>query len=108
MKIARESTYKDGKLEGEVIEYFDFGTIKAKSHYLNGLRHGQFLTNHANGKPMLEEHYLYNYKHGFFRAFDESGKEIGRMYYKMGQLLEGDELQQWIDECKRTGRNLNG
>ena len=108
VKIARESTYKDGKLEGEVIEYFDFGTIKAKSHYLNGLRHGQFLTNHANGKPMLEEHYLYNYKHGFFRAFDESGKEIGRMYYKMGQLLEGDELQQWIDECKRTGRNLNG
>lgn len=107
VKIAKESFYKNGKLEGEAIEYFQNGVIKAKSNYLNGLRHGQFLTNHPNGKPMLEEHYKYNYKNGFFRAFDEEGKETGRMYYKMGTLLEGDELQSWIEECKRTGKHLN-
>lgn len=108
VKIARESYYKNGKLEGQVIDYFDYGTIKSKGTYSNGLRHGQFLTNHPNGKPMLEEHYRYNYKNGFFRAFDEEGMEIGRKYYKMNNLLEGEELQKWIDECKRTGKKLNG
>lgn len=108
VRIVKESMYKDGKLEGLSIEYFESGTIKSKANYLNGLRHGQFLTNHPNGKPMLEEHYRYNYKNGFFRAFDEEGRETGRKYYKMGELLEGEELQKWIDECKRTGKNLNG
>lgn len=108
VRIAKVSYYKNGKLDGEVIDYFDSGIIKSKSHYLDGLRHGQFLTNHPNGKPMLEEHYKYNYKNGFFRAFDEGGTEIGRKYYKMNTLLEGEELQKWIEECKKTGKKLNG
>ena len=108
VKIAKESTYKNNKLEGLATEYFESGVIKSKTNYLNGLRHGQFLTNHPNGKPMLEEHYKYNYKNGFFRAFDEDGRESARKYYKMGELLEGEELQKWIEECKRTGKNLNG
>jgi antitoxin component YwqK of YwqJK toxin-antitoxin module len=107
-RIVKESTYKNGKLEGVVLEYFDSGVIKAKSNYLDGLRHGQFLTNYPNGKPMLEDFYKYNYKNGFSRAFDEEGREIGKKYYKMNNLLEGDELQKWIDECKKTGKKLNG
>lgn len=108
VRIAKESNYKNGKLDGLTIEYFDSGVVKSKSNYSNGLRHGQFITNYPGGNPMLEEYYKYNYKNGYFRAFDEQGKEIGKKYYKMNNILEGEDLQKWIDECKKTGKKING
>lgn len=107
-KVAKTSTYKDGKLEGEVIEYFDYGTVKSKCTYLNGEKHGLCISNHANGQPMMHERFKYGIRYGYFFAFDETGKEIGRKYYRYGAVLEGEELKKWLEECKQKGINPNG
>lgn len=106
--VAKVSNYKNGKLEGEVIEYFDYGTVKSKCNYLNGEKHGLCVYNHANGQPMMHERYQYGVRYGYFFAFDETGKEIGRKYYKYGSVLEGDVLKQWLEECKKKGIDPNG
>ena len=102
-KIAKVCNYKEGKLEGEAIEYFDTGVLKSKCIYLNGEKHGLCIYNHSNGQPMMHEHYRYGVRYGYFMAFDESGKEIGRKYYRYGSLLQGEELKKWIEECKLKG-----
>lgn len=106
-KIAKVTNYKDGVVEGEVIEYFDYGTVKTKCNYLNGKRHGLCVSNHANGQTMMHERYKYGIKNGYFQAFDESGKEIGRTYYRYGSKLEGAELDKWLEECKKKGVSPN-
>jgi antitoxin component YwqK of YwqJK toxin-antitoxin module len=106
-KIAKICFYKAGKLEGEAIEYFDYGTVKSKTNYLNGEKHGLCISNHANGQPMIYERFKFGVRNGFFQAFDESGKEIGIRYYRYGSLLEGETLQKWLDECKAKGKDPN-
>lgn len=106
-KVAKVMNYKNGKENGEVIEYFDFGGIKSRSTYLDGQRHGLCVTNHTNGQPMIQERYKFGIRNGYSMAFDESGKEIGRKYYRMGSLLEGEALDKWLEECKKKGVNPN-
>ena len=106
--IAKTGNYKNGKLNGEIIEYFDYGTVKTKFMYLDGTKHGLCVSNHSNGQTMMHERFKYGIKHGYFQAFDESGKEIGRKYYRNGSLLEGEVLDKWLQECKTKGVNPNG
>lgn len=107
VKVARESVYKGGKLNGEVVDYFDSGVVKKKANYLDDLRHGSVISYQPSGKMLMEENYKYGIKNGFFRAFDDNGTEIARKYYRNGSLLEGEALDKWLAECKQKGINPN-
>lgn len=101
-RVAKVSNFMNGKLEGEVIEYFDYGTVKTKCKYVNGKKQGLCISNHANGQPMLHESYENGVKHGYFFAYDESGKEIGRKFYKYGRELDSEELLKYQEELKKV------
>lgn len=105
--IARTEMYVDGILHGEVIEYFESGGIKSKATYDKGQIVGVYIINHPNGKPMVQERYKYGNRHGWSIGYDANGKETGRKYFKFGRELTGDELEQWINECKAKGRSPN-
>lgn len=106
--VAKTISYKMGVLDGDAIEYFDFGVIKSKVTYVNGKKEGLFIMNHPNGKPMVTERYKNGVQHGWQLAHDESGKEIGKKYYCFGKLLEGKQLEDRLKECKAKGISPNG
>jgi antitoxin component YwqK of YwqJK toxin-antitoxin module len=107
-KVAKTSMYKNGVLDGDVIEYFETGIVKSKVKYVNGAKEGVMVTNHPNGKPMMTERYKKGVPHGWQLAHDQSGKEIGRKYYCYGELLEGKRLEDRLKQCKEKGIDPNG
>lgn len=105
--VLRIAQYKNNRLNGEFIEYFADGIVKAKGSYLNGVYDGLIVKNHPNGRPMIKERWKNRQKHGWWTTYDESGTEVGRIYYKHGVLLEGKELDAYLQELKSKGINPN-
>ena len=99
-KKAQVLNYKNDRLDGESIEYFDNGLIKSKINYSNGLKNGEIITNSPNGKPMLRDNYINGVKNGWCYAYDGNGSEIGKEYFKMGKRLEGKELEKYLQKIK--------
>lgn len=105
---ARVTTYVNGVIEGDVIEYFEGGGVKSSVKYVAGDRNGLYVLNHPNGKPMIQERYKNGVRHGWCMTFDPNGKEIGRKYFYYGKELEGKELELKMKEFKDKGINPNG
>lgn len=105
--ISAVYNYRNGKLDGEFTEYFDFGTVKSTGAYMNNIKSGIWRSYHPNGKLMLVTRYKNGVMHGYRVGFDESGKEIGRVYYYNGRKLEGDELKEKLAQMKKLGIDPN-
>lgn len=105
--IASKTLYKNGKVDGERIEYFDTGVVKTKGNFTNNIKDGVFITNHPNGKVMNLERYKNGRLHGWCTVNDEAGKEISRVYYFNGERLEGKKLEEKLQYLKNKGINPN-
>lgn len=105
--VLRKDNYRNGELNGEFIEYFPDGVVKAKGSYLNGVLNGKVMRYHPNGRPMFEEYWKNRRKHGLWKTFDESGKEEGRKYYKNGLAMEGKNLEKYLQDLKAQGKGPN-
>jgi antitoxin component YwqK of YwqJK toxin-antitoxin module len=108
MLVAKTSQYTNGKLNGEVIEYYQNGVIKSKANFVNGVKTGVAIVNHPNGVPMMKERYKNGVQHGWQTTHDQNGKEIGKKYYSQGELLTGARLTKHLQLCKEKGINPNG
>ena len=95
-------------VEGEVIEYFESGTIKSKATYVKGVKEGVYTINHPNGKTMILERYKKGERHGWCTTSDPTGKETGRKYFYYGRELEGKELEEKLRQMKELGISPNG
>ncbi|PWH81865.1 toxin-antitoxin system YwqK family antitoxin [Brumimicrobium oceani] len=105
--VLRKSNYVNGKQQGDFVEYFPDGIVKAEGKYYDGKPDGVILKNHPNGKIMIKERWKNKTKHGWWVTYDESGKELGRIYFKDGTQLEGDELSEYLEKLKKEGINPN-
>lgn len=99
-RVAIIENYVDDVKNGEEIEYFEDGSIKATGKYEKGLKVGKFIKNHPNGKAMIVENFKNGKQHGYSYGYDESGKELGKRYFKDGKELKGKELDKWLKYCK--------
>lgn len=108
LAIAKTSMYTNGKLNGDVIEYFQSGVVKSKATFVNGVKTGAAIVNHPNGSPMMKERYKNGVQHGWQTTHDHNGKEIGKKYYSQGELLTGARLTKHLQLCKEKGINPNG
>jgi antitoxin component YwqK of YwqJK toxin-antitoxin module len=106
-RVSRLENYVNNVLDGEVKEFFDFGTVKMTGRYVNGKKEGKFITNDINGKTMFVEYYKNGLKHGFSIGYNPQGVETGRRYYQTGRELVGKELDAWLNHCKSKGINPN-
>ena len=59
-QLETETNYKDNKLEGEQLSYFESGQVKVKSHYKNGKLEGEFLKYYENGQLETKTNYKDN------------------------------------------------
>ena len=105
--IASETNFKNGKVEGEQVEYFDTGKIKSKKKFKNNVKHGECFINHPNGKVMNYERYKNGVLHGWCYVKDQNGSETARNYYFKGELLQGKKLEQKLQYLKSKGLNPN-
>jgi len=107
LMVAKTSMYKNGVLDGDMIEYFESGTVKSKVKYVNGVKEGVSVINHPAGNPMVKENYIHGVLHGWQYAYDITGKEIGKKYYLKGEILEGKRLEDRLKYCKDNGIDPN-
>ncbi|HLV40973.1 MAG TPA: hypothetical protein VKY37_01745 [Brumimicrobium sp.] len=105
--VLRKENYTNGRLNGKFIEYFADGVVRGEGNYVDGAYNGEIVKNHPNGKPMIKERWKRRTKHGWWTTYDESGKEVGRMYYRNGVNLDGEELDKYLKELKEKGINPN-
>lgn len=106
--IAKTTPYLNGKLNGDVVEYFQNGVVKSKATYVNGVKTGSAVVNHPNGGPMMKERYKNGVQHGWQTTHDYNGKEIGKKYFLNGEVLAGARLTKHLQLCKEKGINPNG
>ncbi|TNE53030.1 MAG: hypothetical protein EP338_13380 [Bacteroidetes bacterium] len=106
-RVARIENYKDGVRHGKFTEYFDYGVIKSTGNYENGKKRGKYTVNHPNGKPMIIEQYKYGNRHGWAFGYDSNGAQTGKRYYKFGREISGQELKDWLEDCKKRGVSPN-
>jgi len=71
-----QASFKDGKPQGEWVEYDKNGQLEFKSNYVNGKLHGEKVYYSVNGQLKSKDNYKNGYKQNTVR-FD---------YYKNGQL----------------------
>lgn len=107
LMICSVTNYKNGKYDGERVEYFESGIIKTKGTYTNNVKNGVFVTNHPNGNVMNMERYKMGVRHGWCTVSNESGIETSRSYYFNGELLEGKKLEAKLRALKSKGINPN-
>lgn len=94
------SNYKEGKLDGEYMEYFEGGAVKVKGAYIQDRKSGIWESYDVGGYKMIEECFKAGLKHGWCKAFDSSGKVVGKQYYIEGRHVQGKELEIRLNQIK--------
>lgn len=106
-KVASIVNYRNGKLDGEFKEYFDFGGTKTVGQYSQDKKIGIWQEYHPNGQKMAMTRYKDGLRHGWCTANDESGKEVSRLYFFYGKLKQGRDLELLMKQMKEKGVNPN-
>lgn len=119
--ISYQEGYKNGKLHGERIVYYEPQNgkylIASFSNWKNGLQHGPYKKYHTNmklaeegkwvdgqrdgmvkhyypsGKQSRIERYQFGVKHGYWIFYNPEGKQAGYHLYLHGRRLKGKELE---------------
>ncbi len=107
LTVSSVCMYAKGLREGESLEYFFNGAIKAKGMFKNNKKNGIWETYHANGQKMNLLRYKDGAQHGWCSAYSAAGKETAKQYYYYGRLLEGKELTEKMAQFKALGIDPN-
>jgi len=94
--------YVNNQRHGTYEEFYLEGAKKVEGKYVDGNKEGSFTYYYSNGKFEKIEHYKYAVKHGAFLYFDESGKQLGKVFYDRGTLLESEkEINKFLEQAKK-------
>ena len=96
--------YRNGMRHGTYTEFHPDGSKRGSGEYVDGNKEGRFEYYYPNGKREKIETYKFAVKHGLFMLFSEEGKEIGKLFYQQGELLEGKKLEEYLSKGKASGR----
>ncbi len=107
VKVAIESNYVNGKLDGKYTEYFDIGGVKKMGEYKLNKKIGEWVTNNPNGTKLMLDRYKDGVPHGWQVAYNSKGVEVGKKYYYYGKNLVGKELETKLKYLKEHGINPN-
>lgn len=67
--IYRKVFYKNGKIDGKFLEYYNTGELKEIGTYENGLREGNWREFYKNGKILRKGKYVKGEKVGIWKTF---------------------------------------
>ena len=72
-------TLKDG--DGELIDYYDNGSLFSISNYMEGYLNGEYKEFHLNGKNSIIGNYKNNLKVGYWYTYNKRGLEVKKEKY---------------------------
>ena len=106
IKIMEMYNYSEGIKHGIWEHYYDNGHIKAKGKYEYGSKHGEEFYYFSNGQIDLSGFYKNGNKTGLWIYYGEDGAKKKEVYYKNGKLLEGKELELYLNQVKAKKHKL--
>ncbi len=80
-----QTSYKDGKLHGEYLNYYDNGQLYEVASYVNGKEHGEYLSYYDNGQLWYKTNYLNGKREGETVTYGEIGELLGRENFVDGK-----------------------
>ncbi len=104
--LAKQASYKEGKLHGAFTEWhrngrvagtgaweegarvgtwaihYESGQLEEQCGYERGQRHGRFATFWPDGKPKVEGRFCHGLQCGAWTSWDERGRELGKVVYE--------------------------
>jgi antitoxin component YwqK of YwqJK toxin-antitoxin module len=86
--VAEVIYYKDGRKEGEWIQYFEDGNLKFRGGYENDEKAGAFTVYFPSGKVNLSGAYKMGHKDGTWIVYEENGNIISSEKYSKGALIK--------------------
>lgn len=98
LKIYEVSHYKNGIKSGLWQQFHKSGKLKAKGYYKDGYYNGKVFWYYGNGKVELESFYKHTVPHGYWYYFDDQGNMLRKVYYLNGKILEGKELEKYLEQ----------
>lgn len=81
-KVMMVETYKEGKLNGEQLTYFDNGKLTEKTSFVDGKRTGKRFVYSEEGKVLKEFTYEDDKLHGWTKYYNTQGELIIEGNYK--------------------------
>jgi len=90
--VAQYISWREGLMHGEFKKYHPNMKLESEGQYDNGNLHGTIKYYHSNGKLMRIERYQYAVKHGYWIFYDEKGVQVGYKLYWEGIQLKGEAL----------------
>lgn len=99
--IAKWYTYKDGKKHGEFKCYHPNTQLECEGTYDNDRLHGTIKYYSPNGKYLRIERYNLGVKHGYWIFYKEDGTQEGYKLFWEGRELKGEELAKKEAELKQ-------
>ena len=90
----RQGKIKNGKIEGEWLEYYENGQLKIKRNYKDGKLEGESLRYHKNGQLESKGNFKDDEKEGEWLHYRSNGKLWRKYYYKEGKK---DGKWTWYD-----------
>lgn len=105
--ILSEKTFENGVANGPTKEFFPDGVLKMEGNYVDGAFDGIVKRYHPSGSLHILERWKNRKRHGWWITYGEGGKELGRVYYYMGEPLEGEDLKKHMQKMKELGINPN-
>ena len=83
-------TYKNGEIDGEILEYYANGDLYAKSYYVSGKKNGLETVYHYNKKVSSEIAYENGVFNGSYKTYHANGQPN-----EIGQTIEGSYEGPW-------------
>jgi antitoxin component YwqK of YwqJK toxin-antitoxin module len=84
-KLESELTYKNGKLDGTAVWYYQHEKKSLEITYKKGLKEGEMIRFFRNGKIESIEHYKNDTLNGISLKYEENGVLVSELYYKNGK-----------------------
>jgi antitoxin component YwqK of YwqJK toxin-antitoxin module len=85
--IKEEFLVKEGKLDGEIVKYYDNGSKMEVGNYENNLKFGLWTRFNTSGSVIAEASYKNGKKDGSWVVYDDKGTKLFKMEYKDGEKV---------------------
>lgn len=95
--------FKEGRLNGEVLEFYDNKKPKVKGHFLDGEKSGTWLVWYKNGRKKREGTFKTNREEGVFTWWYKNGKTE-----KTGEYINGSTNGLWTWYYKNGKKESEG
>ena len=94
-----EGNFKDGKMDGLVVEWYENGQKKAEGNWKDGKQDGPITFWHENGQKWIEGNYKDGKQDGLWVSWHENGKKESERNFKDGNE-EGMQVA-WHENGKK-------